>query len=122
MPAAAALVAVGIARLLVIKFAPEAAGSGIHRVEAVMAGEIEPERDMVLPVKFVGGLLSIGSGMALGREGPTVQMGSTIARLVASLIVREKNDEKVVLAAGPAPALRLPSMPRLGARSSSLRN
>ena len=105
VPAAAALVAVAVARLLVIKLAPEAAGSGIHRVEAVMAGEIEPERDMVLPVKFVGGLLSIGSGMALGREGPTVQMGSTIARLVASLIVREKDDEKVVLAAGAGAGL-----------------
>ncbi len=105
VPTAAALVAVGIARFLVIKLAPEAAGSGIHRVEAVMAGEVEPEKNMVLPVKFVGGLLSIGSGMALGREGPTVQMGSTIARLVASLIVREKDDEKVVLAAGAGAGL-----------------
>ncbi len=105
VPAAAALVAVAVARLLVIKLAPEAAGSGIHRVEAVMAGEVEPEKNMVLPVKFVGGLLSIGSGMALGREGPTVQMGSTIARLVASLIVREKDDEKVVLAAGAGAGL-----------------
>ena len=77
VPVVVTLVAVAIARLLVLKLAPEASGSGVHRVEAIMAGEIKPGSHMVLPVKFVGGLLSLGSGMALGREGPTVQMGAS---------------------------------------------
>jgi chloride channel protein, CIC family len=42
VPVVLALVAVAMARLMVLKLAPEAAGSGIHRVEAIMAGEIEP--------------------------------------------------------------------------------
>jgi len=43
-----------------------------------MHGAAKPSRFIALPIKFFGGLLSIGSGMALGREGPTVQMAAII--------------------------------------------
>lgn len=105
VPVAAALVAVALARLLVLKIAPSASGSGIHRVEAVMAGEIEPGTNLVLPVKYIGGILALGSGMALGREGPTVQMGATIGHMVAPLLVQGKDDQNVVLAAGAGAGL-----------------
>ncbi len=105
VPVTVTLVAVMIARLLVLKLAPEASGSGVHRVEAVMAGEIKPGSPIVLPVKFVGGLLSLGSGMALGREGPTVQMGASLGRLVAPLLVRDEADQRLVLAAGAGAGL-----------------
>ena len=47
-----------------------------------MRSEEGPARLVILPAKFVGGLLSLGSGMALGREGPTVQMGASLAGAV----------------------------------------
>ena len=105
IPVIAVLVSVAVARLLVQKVAPEASGSGIHRVEAIMAGEIEPDTEPVLPVKFLGGLLSLGSGMALGREGPTVQMGASLGHTVAPFLLHDPEDQKVVLGASAGAGL-----------------
>jgi CIC family chloride channel protein len=94
-----------VARLLVVKFAPEAEGSGLQRVEATFAGEVEPVRSpSILLVKFFGGLLAIGSGLALGREGPTVQMGASLSGVASGLVKRDE-DKRVIEAAGAGAGL-----------------
>src|SRR5262245_10667455 len=55
-------------------------------------------------VKFCGGVLAIGSGLALGREGPSVQMGASVAHLVGK-VRREWLDCRVLLAAGAGAGL-----------------
>ena len=60
-----------VAAWLVRCVSPHATGSGIPHVEAVLREEILPSPFHLIWVKFFGGLLAIGSGLALGREGPS---------------------------------------------------
>ncbi|GAB2665508.1 H(+)/Cl(-) exchange transporter ClcA [Gordonia jinhuaensis] len=94
-----------IAAAMVRRIEPHAEGSGIPRVEALVAGRTEPSRMRILPVKYAGGLLAIGSGLALGREGPSVQMGGSIAVLVARITRRSRADMQVLAAGGAAAGL-----------------
>jgi CIC family chloride channel protein len=97
--------AVTFACWLVRRFAPYASGSGIPHVEAALNEEVPPAPSGLVPVKFVGGALAIGAGLALGREGPSVQMGAAIAHLVGVVSRRAWPDRRVLLAAGAGAGL-----------------
>ncbi|MFZ3215411.1 MAG: H(+)/Cl(-) exchange transporter ClcA [Candidatus Acidiferrales bacterium] len=97
--------ATAIAAWLVRRFSPDASGSGIPHVEAVLAGCAPQAPPVLIPVKFLGGLLAIGAGLALGREGPSVQMGASVAHLVGKIFKRNWPDCRVLLAAGAGAGL-----------------
>jgi chloride channel protein, CIC family len=98
-------IAAGLAARLVRKFAPEAKGSGIPDVEGVLRDEQPRPPLMLIPVKFLGGVLAMGTGLALGREGPTVQMGACIGHFLATGFRRKQDDVKALLAAGAGAGL-----------------
>ena len=97
--------AVAVAAWLVCRFSPAAAGSGVPHVEAVLRGELPQIPFYLIPIKFVGGLLAIGAGLALGREGPSIQMGASIGNRVARIFRRNVSDCRVLLAAGAGAGL-----------------
>ncbi len=65
------------------RFCPEAGGSGIPYIKAALMNlrPMRPWRAVI--VKIGGGLLALSSGMSLGREGPTIQIGGSVGALVA---------------------------------------
>ncbi len=91
---------------LVKKFSPESGGSGIPEIEGAMI-DIRPVRWWrVLPVKFIASIGTLGSGMVLGREGPTVQLGANIGQLVNDVSrVKDKGTRQTLLATGAAAGL-----------------
>ncbi|WP_292572391.1 H(+)/Cl(-) exchange transporter ClcA [Methylomonas sp.] len=79
--------------------APETAGSGIPHLKAILQ-EQQPFRYWrVLPVKFISTLIGSAGGLVLGREGPSVHMGSAIGQAVADRFSHWKPADRAILAA-----------------------
>lgn len=105
MPVCFAAAGASLAVFLVRRFAPEASGSGIPHLEAVLNRYREFHWKRVLAVKFFGGAAAIGGGLALGREGPTVQMGGAAGAAVASWLKAGAADRLTLIAAGAGAGL-----------------
>ena len=103
--AAVAAVGVTLAFLLTRHVAPEASGSGVPEVEGALEGVREVRWRRVLPVKFVGGVLALSSGLVAGREGPTIHMGASIGAALAEWLRLDRTDLHALLAAGAAAGL-----------------
>ncbi len=94
-----------ISGILVFKFAPETKGSGIPFVKMVMArmGNITRLRSII--IKFVAGVAGIGTGLSLGREGPSVQLGAGAGALVGKIFKMRGTDQSKLVAAGAGSAI-----------------
>ncbi len=102
---AGAALSVAVAAWLVRRFSPYASGSGIPQVEAALDEQLPPAPSHLILVKFFGGALAIGAGLALGREGPSVQMGAVISHIVGKMCGRGWPDRRALLGAGAGAGL-----------------
>ncbi|HSB90606.1 MAG TPA: H(+)/Cl(-) exchange transporter ClcA [Anaerolineales bacterium] len=91
--------------VLVRRFAPETAGSGVPHLKAVLHRFRTLTWKRVLPVKFLAGASAIGGGLALGREGPTVQMGGAIGDAIAGWLKGSPRERRTLIAAGAGAGL-----------------
>jgi CIC family chloride channel protein len=94
-----------IATALVVRYAPEASGSGIPHLKAVLHRLRDLTWSRVLTIKMFSGVLAIGGGLALGREGPTVQMGGAVADGIARGLKVSPQDRLTLTAAGAGAGL-----------------
>lgn len=106
---------VAAAAVLVRKYAPETAGSGIQEIEGVMGELMALRWRSVLPVKFFGGVLSMGAGLVLGREGPTIHLGGCVGQIVGEKARSDKHTLNTLLAAGATAGLSVAFSAPLGA-------
>ncbi len=86
--------------ILVKYFAPNAKGHGTEKViEAFHKnnGHIEPK---VIPIKVLATIITIAAGGSVGKEGPSAQIGSGIASLMADLLHLDEHDRKKILVCG----------------------
>ena len=90
---------------LVMKM-PLITGGGIPQTRAAINGRITYKPPFIeLVSKFFGGILSVSAGLSLGREGPSVQIGSYIGCLVARWTHILRGERKQLLAAGAGAGL-----------------
>lgn len=103
---AGAIVALGTwVALLLGRLDKDAGGSGIPHMKAVLEGHSSMSWARLIGVKFTAALSAIGSGLALGREGPTVQMGGATGIAVADLTGATGRERRALAAAGSGAGL-----------------
>lgn len=82
------------------KWEPNAAGSGIPQVNGEIKGRLSPSWWRVILAKLVGGTTAVFSGLSLGREGPSVQLGGMAAKGVAKITRADKTTELRMISCG----------------------
>jgi CIC family chloride channel protein len=85
---------------LVTRFAPEAKGHGVPEVmDAIYygGGIIRP---VVAVVKSLASAIAIGSGSAVGREGPIIQIGSALGSTLGQVVMMLPGERNILVASG----------------------
>ncbi|HEY3781664.1 MAG TPA: H(+)/Cl(-) exchange transporter ClcA [Fimbriimonadaceae bacterium] len=95
----------GTAAYLIGQYAPESGGSGIPHIKAALIHLRIIRPIHLIVAKFFGGLAAIFAGMSFGREGPTVQMGASIGKLVGDLMKVSRRGRTSLIAAGAGAGL-----------------
>ncbi|WP_042490591.1 chloride channel protein [Anabaena sp. PCC 7108] len=94
-----------LAGWLVQRLAPEAAGSGIPQVKASLANIPIKLSWRVAGIKFLSTIISLGSGITLGRQGPTVQVGAGLAAGMSRTFPTSPDHRRQMIAAGAGAGL-----------------
>ena len=110
LPAWLALPAIGlslgfVAGWLVQRLAPEASGSGIPQVKASLANVPITLSWRVAGVKLLSAIVVIGSGITLGRQGPTVHVGAGLASGMSRWVPTSPDHRRQMIAAGAGAGL-----------------
>lgn len=99
------LMAVGLLLGTLVAWRPQIKGSGIPQVEAALAHRLPLSWWPELPAKLLGGMLGIGCGLSLGREGPSVQIGAYLGEATRVAARRRTAERQWLVTAGAAAGL-----------------
>ena len=93
------------AGFVVYKFAPETSGSGIPYVKISLLKSGRLIRVRTIFVKFIAGVLGIGTGLSLGREGPSVQLGAGAGSFIGKIFKLDEHNRDKLIASGAGAAI-----------------
>ena len=103
----AALAAAGYVLWRCVAYEPDAAGSGIPQVKGAIACALHMRWWRILWVKLFSGILGIGLGLSLGREGPSIQLGAVAAQGISETMGRTRMEERYLITAGASAGLAM---------------
>ena len=86
-------------------FAPDAAGSGIPQLKVAYWKDMGCIRKRTVVVKFLAGIISMGGGISLGKEGPTVQLAAGVSALLGRKLGVINLQNRAMCACGAAAGL-----------------
>ncbi|MBP5973881.1 chloride channel protein [Brasilonema sp. CT11] len=94
-----------LAGLLVQRLAPEAVGGGIPQVKASLGNAPVRLSWRVASVKLLSSIIALGSGLTLGRQGPTVHIGAALAAGMSRWVPTSPDHRRQMIAAGAGAGL-----------------
>jgi CIC family chloride channel protein len=89
-----------IVTFLIVNFAPEARGHGVPEVMDAIYYKEGVIRPIVALIKSLASALSIGTGAAVGREGPIIQIGAALGSTLGQVINMAPWQRITLVAAG----------------------
>ena len=90
---------------IIVAREPMCTGSGIPQIKGILQGDMSMRWFSVLWSKIIGGVLAIGAGMSLGREGPSVQIGACVGQGVSQSSRRTRFETRILMTAGAGAGL-----------------
>ena len=99
------LIAAAVIICALLGLEPEIAGSGIPQVEAELRGQKDMHWLRVIACKMAGCVLAIGCGLALGREGPSIQLGAMAGKGISRAGHRLLTEERLLITCGAGAGL-----------------
>ena len=99
------LAGIGLFIGFIITKRPMIRGGGVAQIEGVFMHKLQFSPLPELPLKFIGGVLSIGLGLSMGREGPSVQLGAYVGDMVERAGKRSFTERVCLITAGAAAGL-----------------
>lgn len=90
---------------LIVAREPMCTGSGIPQIKGILQGDMSMRWFSVLWFKIIGGVLAIGAGMSLGREGPSVQIGACVGQGLSQTSRRTRFESRILMTAGAGAGL-----------------
>lgn len=66
---------------------------------------LSPDWFSIVWKKFIAGILAISSGLMLGREGPSIQLGAMAGKGIAQYLNASRMEKRVLIASGAAAGL-----------------
>ncbi|NLJ46865.1 MAG: ClC family H(+)/Cl(-) exchange transporter [Treponema sp.] len=99
------VVAIGVLLGWISLKRPMIRGSGIPQIKGALLRKMRLEWLPELPLKIVTGVLGIGFGLSLGREGPSVQIGAYVGKGVLGIARRPAVERKYLITSGAAAGL-----------------
>ncbi|NDL67485.1 ClC family H(+)/Cl(-) exchange transporter [Anaerotalea alkaliphila] len=80
-------------------------GSGIPQLKGIILGYFQQRWLHTVVMKFIGGTLAIAGGLSLGREGPSIQLGASVAEGLGNKVGRSRMERKILMASGASAGL-----------------
>lgn len=105
IPVLLGLVFLGYIVGLIVKNNPMIEGSGIPQVEGQLSGKISVNWIRIFRDKFIGGIICMSSGLSLGKEGPSVQIGASIGEAFAKIFKRSDFEKRLLITGGASSGL-----------------